>query len=368
MPDEIVCLVDERNNVVGHAPRRMMRELRLIHRATYILVFNSRGELCVQQRTLTKDVYPGYLDPATGGVVLTGESYEESAGRELGEELGIGNTPLAHHFDFFFEDARSRVWGRVFSCLYDGPLRLQPEEVAAVSWMTIPEILKEPRCTPDGVEALRRYFTAPPASRRLVEVIACSLHDALAAHAGGAHRLELCTHLELGGLTPPLEMVAAVTRAVPLPVRVMIRTNDGFGATEQEMEIMEGQVAALVPFPIQGLVCGFVDTAGNLDFAAMDRVLRAAPPGWGFTLHHAFDAAAGRPEEKLAAVRSHGRCDRILTRAPGAIQGDDRLRIIAGGGLTAASRGQGEFHFGRAARRPHANDAPVHPEEVRQLQ
>ena len=56
-----------------------MRTERLPHRCSYILVFNSRGELWVQKRTMIKDIYPGYWDPAAGGVMQVGESYEESA-------------------------------------------------------------------------------------------------------------------------------------------------------------------------------------------------------------------------------------------------------------------------------------------------
>ncbi|MBI1788023.1 MAG: NUDIX hydrolase YfcD [Acidobacteria bacterium] len=155
---EIVTIVDERNRVVGSAPRPEMRARRLPHRATYILVFNSRGDLYVQQRTMTKDVYPGYLDPVAGGVVLAGESYEESARRELAEEMGIRDAPLEAHLDFYFEDDSGRVWGRVFSCVYDGELTLQAEEVESVRLMTAGEILSGAgRFTPDGLEALRRY-------------------------------------------------------------------------------------------------------------------------------------------------------------------------------------------------------------------
>ena len=49
--------------------------LALPHRSTYVLVFNSQGDLYVQKRTLTKDVFPGYFDVAAGGVVLAGETY-----------------------------------------------------------------------------------------------------------------------------------------------------------------------------------------------------------------------------------------------------------------------------------------------------
>jgi isopentenyldiphosphate isomerase len=158
--DELVALVDGRNSVIGAVSRREMRTKNLPHRSTYILVFNSQGQLYVQKRTLTKDVFPGYYDPATGGVVLAGESYEQSAERELAEEMGICNVPLTWLFDFYFAAARTRVWGGAFSCTYDGPLTLQKEEVESVSLMTIEEILRRAETesfTPDGVYVVQRY-------------------------------------------------------------------------------------------------------------------------------------------------------------------------------------------------------------------
>lgn len=158
--NEIVAIVDAQNNVVGAAPRWEMRANRLIHRSTYILVFNPEGALYVQKRTMTKDVFPGYYDPATGGVVLAGENYEESALRELEEELGIRNVPLIRLSDFYFADERTQVWGGVFSCVYDGPLLLQAEEVESVSLMTVDEIFQRAQAeqfTPDGLYVVQRY-------------------------------------------------------------------------------------------------------------------------------------------------------------------------------------------------------------------
>lgn len=86
--NEEVAIVDRDNRLIGSAPRHEMRAKGLIHRATYILVFNRKGEIFVQERTTSKDIYPGYFDVATGGVMLTGESYRQSAARELAEEPG----------------------------------------------------------------------------------------------------------------------------------------------------------------------------------------------------------------------------------------------------------------------------------------
>jgi isopentenyldiphosphate isomerase len=159
--DEIVTIVDEHNKVVGAVPRREMRVKNLPHRSTYILVFNAQGELYVQKRTMSKDVFPGYYDPATGGVVLAGESYEQGAVRELAEEMGIRDVPLTWLFDFYFTDERTRVWGGAFSCVYDGEVSLQAEEVESVTLMTSDEILRRSATepfTPDGLYVVQRYI------------------------------------------------------------------------------------------------------------------------------------------------------------------------------------------------------------------
>jgi isopentenyldiphosphate isomerase len=155
---EEVIIVDERNREIGRTSRARMRAEKLIHRASYILVCNGRGDLFVQQRTLSKDVYPGYYDVAAGGVVQAGESYEESARRELYEELGIAGE-LCHRFDHFHDGADNRVWGRVFTCRHDGPMRLQPEEIADGFFLGIEEVIRMSErqpFTPDGIEILRR--------------------------------------------------------------------------------------------------------------------------------------------------------------------------------------------------------------------
>ena len=155
--EELITVVDEDNIEVGVCTRSVMRAERLIHRASYILVFDHRGRLFIQKRTISKDIYPGYYDVAAGGVVLAGESYEDSAERELFEEMGI-RAPLTFRFDHFHDDPENRVWGRVFTCVHDGPMILQADEVASGEFRTVAEVLAmslNMPFTPDGVEILQ---------------------------------------------------------------------------------------------------------------------------------------------------------------------------------------------------------------------
>jgi isopentenyldiphosphate isomerase len=158
--DELVAIVDERNKVVGAVPRQEMRAGRLLHRATYVLVFNSRGELYVQKRAASKDIFPSCYDVAAGGVVLSEESYEDGAVRELEEELGIKGVSLARLFDFSYQDKDVRVWGAAFSCVYDGELVLQEEEIESGAFVPVDEVFRRAESepfTPDGLYVLRRY-------------------------------------------------------------------------------------------------------------------------------------------------------------------------------------------------------------------
>ena len=158
---EQIAWVDADDRLLGALARAELRERGLIGRGTYILLFNSAGELCVHRRTLSKALYPGYWDVAAGGMVQVDESYAESAARELEEELGVSGVPLTEHEHFFFDQPGNRLWCALFSAVWDGPLRLQPEEVLEAHFVPVEQALREtlekPYC-PDSLAALKRYL------------------------------------------------------------------------------------------------------------------------------------------------------------------------------------------------------------------
>jgi 8-oxo-dGTP pyrophosphatase MutT (NUDIX family) len=157
--DELVDVVDESNVVLEVVPRRIMRERRLLHRCTYVIVLNERGELYVHRRTETKDVYPGYLDVCAGGVNAAGESYDECAARELEEELGVEAKPV-FRFLHRYRGPSDRVWGAAYDVRWDGPMRWQPEEVVWGDSVALDEVeamaARDSFC-PDGLEVFRRW-------------------------------------------------------------------------------------------------------------------------------------------------------------------------------------------------------------------
>ena len=159
--NELIEIVNEKNEVQQPRLRHEMRKEKLIHRATYAFVKNSNNYFYVQKRSTLKDYCPGFYDPASGGVVAAGESYEDTNRREVEEEMGIRDVVSDHLFTFYFEDHRVKCFGDAWEITYDGPLKLQVEEVDSVELMSMDEILSRyeagEKFTPDSIFACKEY-------------------------------------------------------------------------------------------------------------------------------------------------------------------------------------------------------------------
>ncbi len=106
--------------------------------------------------------------------------------------------------------------------------------------------------------------------------------------AGGADRIELCSALDLGGLTPSPGLIAAASKCA-LPSRAMIRPRAGdFCFTEQEVSVMLADIAAVRAVGLAGVVLGATDADHRLDQTVLARLVAAAE-GLGKTLHRAVD-------------------------------------------------------------------------------
>ncbi len=135
MTEEIFDVVNERDEVIDRKPRREVHRLGLLHRATHVLVFNSRGEVFLQKRSMKKDRQPGVWDSSASGHVDSGEDYDTSAARELREEIGLSVTqPLERLFKINACEATDGEFVWVYRCHHDGPFELNPEEIDTGGW------------------------------------------------------------------------------------------------------------------------------------------------------------------------------------------------------------------------------------------
>jgi copper homeostasis protein len=213
----------------------------------------------------------------------------------------------------------------------------------------------------------------------LLEVIACSVADAVAAERGGAGRLEVVRALEAGGLTPPISLVKEIAAAVSIPVRVMLRENDGFEiADREELAKLCHSATDLAALEIDGVVLGFL-RGRSLDLAATQQILSCASHVKA-TFHRAFEELENQ-QTAIASLKTVPQFDRILV-SPSRVSGLKQLVetsapeivIMAGGGIdrsnirrlreSAAIR---EFHVGRAARRDGDIRLPVDAALVQEL-
>lgn len=127
--------------------------------------------------------------------------------------------------------------------------------------------------------------------KKLLEVCVDSLASARAAVQGGADRLEFCSALAVGGLTPYAALLRQIRQESDIPVRCLMRPRPGdFLYTPEEIELLCDQMAALREAGADGFVIGALTPTGALDLPAMRHMVQAAH-GCPLTLHRAIDVA-----------------------------------------------------------------------------
>lgn len=202
----------------------------------------------------------------------------------------------------------------------------------------------------------------------ILEVIACSVEDAIEAERGGANRLEIISRLDVGGLTPSLDLVREIKAKVSLPLRVMLRESEGYGVSgETEIEKLCAAAREFNAIGVDGIVLGFLQN-GEIDFGLTEKILSFAP-NLKATFHHAFEDASN----KFAAIeklKKLAQIDRILSHGGSAEWTEKRelldlytqsaqpeIEILVGGGVDADAikllrekTSVREFHVGSAAR------------------
>ena len=126
---------------------------------------------------------------------------------------------------------------------------------------------------------------------KILEVCVDSYGSAMAAIAGGADRLELCSALAVGGLTPSPALLHQIRKVSKIPIRCLMRTRGGdFLYTQEEIQQMATEIRMLHAAGADGFVIGCLTADGNLDREAMKPLLEAAE-GAGLTLHRCIDVS-----------------------------------------------------------------------------
>jgi isopentenyldiphosphate isomerase len=138
MTEEYFDVVNERNEVTGKERRSEIHRLGLKHRAVHVLVFNSRGHVFFQKRSMRKDSPPGLWDSSASGHLDAGEDYDQCVLRECREEIGITLDELPEklfQIDACEDTGQEFVW--VYRCEHEGPFTLQASEIDSGGWFEI---------------------------------------------------------------------------------------------------------------------------------------------------------------------------------------------------------------------------------------
>jgi copper homeostasis protein len=184
--------------------------------------------------------------------------------------------------------------------------------------------------------------------RVLLEVCVDSIAGLEAAERGGAQRIELCSDLEVGGLTPGVELLEAARARTELPLFVMVRPRPGgFVVTPGELVVMAAEIERMMRVGADGIVLGALLSTGSIDVEATGRLVERARP-LPVTFHRAFDACPD-PEDALEQLMALG-IERVLTsgRASTAEEGiallarlieraGERIVVMPGGGVRATN-------------------------------
>jgi len=182
----------------------------------------------------------------------------------------------------------------------------------------------------------------------LVEICTDSVESARAAQAGGAHRIELCSDLHSGGITPSGGLIAMVRKNVNLRLHVLIRPRPGdFVYSDDEFEVMKRDILLARQLGANGIVLGILQASGEIDVMRTHELVELTRP-LPVTFHRAFDATPDF-DKALEAVRQTGAV-RILTSggAPDAATGiatlarlvkqaSESLTILPGGGIRTSN-------------------------------
>ena len=147
--DEIFDVVDDEDKVFRQETRQEIHRKKLKHRAIHVFIFNKKGQLFLQKRSLLKENFPGLWDSSVAGHLDAGEDYDLACLRESKEELNVTfESPPKRLFkiDACQETGYEYIW--VYRGLHEGPFSLNRKEIYCGKWYNIEEIRRWVEETP----------------------------------------------------------------------------------------------------------------------------------------------------------------------------------------------------------------------------
>lgn len=163
--------------------------------------------------------------------------------------------------------------------------------------------------------------------KKVLEICVDSLVSARHAAAAGADRLELCSALATGGLTPYTALLRQIRRESAIPIRCLMRHRPGdFFYTAHELDLLREQISELKQAGADGFVIGCLTPDGDLDKHAMYQLMQAC--GGNVTLHRCIDVSAD-PERTYLDAMELG-IDTVLTSgcAPSCLEGIEVIKKL----------------------------------------
>ncbi len=141
MDEELIEVVTEKGEVIKVVPRSEIHgNPTLLHKVVHVLVFNSRDELLLQKRSMSKDVAPGKWDTSVGGHVNAGETIEEAVMREMEEELGIHEAVPEYLYSYIHSNPFETELVYTYKSVNDGKIHYQQDEIDEVRPWSMDEI------------------------------------------------------------------------------------------------------------------------------------------------------------------------------------------------------------------------------------
>lgn len=185
-------------------------------------------------------------------------------------------------------------------------------------------------------------------SKVILEICCADIQSVLAANEQGADRIELCSVLGEGGITPSAGFISEAVRLSRIPVKVLIRPREGnFIYTPEEVGIMTADIRLCRQLGAAGVVIGALCHDGSIDTGTCRQLVEAAA-GTEVSFHRAFDLC-NNPMKALRQIIDIG-CNALLTSggSSSASEGCDmlarlvstsgnRLKIIAAAGITSSN-------------------------------